>query len=66
MSEITPFTHWPHNVRIFFPEIYERDRRLPAADAFKSEYPEVIARFPKNSAASALMDYISENQIAPC
>lgn len=64
-SPVTPYRHWPHNVRLFYPEIYERDRHLPIGEALRAEYPGVIALFPPNASIGIIADYIEANKVDP-
>lgn len=65
MNPVTRYTNFPHNISIFYPEIWGKLAPMAASDGFKACYPTVCDLFDHKASIGTIMRYIEAHQIEP-
>ena len=62
---VTPYRHFPNNIRLFYPEIWEKLGPMPAGQGVKACYPEVCAAFGPAASITEILNYVEQWKIEP-
>ena len=62
---VTAYRHFPHNIRLFYPDIWGKISPMAAGQGIKACYPAVCALFGPDASVTAILNYVEQYRIEP-